>query len=131
VAGLEAALDWLAENDPARAAAVEGGPPLDGPEGTWEAHILQLTPNCVQVEAQGPGLLVLSEVYDPDWHVWVDGQETEMYRTDGILRGVYLEAGSHEVTFVYRPAGLWAGCVATVVGLIVTAALFLIGRRKT
>ena len=129
VAGLEVALDWLAENDPAEAAVVEGGSPLEGPEGTWDARLLQLTPNRIQVEAQGPGLLVLSEVYDPDWRVWVDGQETEIYRTDGILRGVYLEAGLHQVTFVYRPAGLWVGCVATAVGLIVTAALFLIGRK--
>ena len=129
VEGLDGALVWLAENDPAEAAAVEGGPPLEGPEAMWDAHILQLTPNRVQVEAQGPGLLVLSEVYDPDWRVWVDGQETEMYRTDGILRGVYLETGLHQVTFVYRPAGLGVGCVATMAGLIVTAALFLIGRK--
>jgi len=130
VEGLEGALAWLSENDPAGAAAVEGGPPLEGPEGMWDARILQLTPNRILVEAKGPGFLVLGEVYDPDWRVWIDGREAEMYRTDGILRGVYLEAGLYHVTFVYWPAGLGVGCGATVVGWVAAVALCLRGRRQ-
>ena len=127
--GVGGALDWLADNDPAQAAVVDGGPPLDGPEGTREADILEWTPNHVLVEAEGPGLLVLGEVYDPDWRAEVDGEPAAVVRTDGILRGVYLGMGGHRVTFVYCPAGLGAGVGLTAVGWIIAAALWLAGWR--
>lgn len=116
VDGLEGALVWLAANDPAGAAVVEGGRALRGGQQVREARIIEWAPNRVRVEAEGPGLLVLSEVYDPDWRAWVDGEPADVVRADGILRAVHLGTGQREVTFVYRPAGLWMGGVATIVG---------------
>jgi hypothetical protein len=135
--GLEDALAWLAEaeNDPHRTAVVEGteGAGEQGAEsrGTGEARIVQWTPNRIQVEAEGPGLLVLSEIYDPDWQAQVDGRDAEIVRADGILRGIYLEEGPHQVTFAYRPAGLWIGAGLTAVGWMCAAALWAVGRRHT
>ena len=136
VGDLAEALVWLAENDPGFAAAVET-------DGTWpktdfsgdptntrvkKARMNRLTPNRIEVEAEGPGLLVLSEVYDPDWRVEVDNQGAELVRTDGILRGALLEEGVHQVTFVYRPAGLWVGCVVSAGGWLLALALWIVGR---
>jgi hypothetical protein len=156
--GLEGALAWLAEaeNDPRRAAVVEGtegageqgarsreqgtgsggqeaGSEGQGAEGreAGQARIVQWTPNRIQVEAEGPGLLVLSEVYDPDWRGQVDGREVEIVRADGILRGITLEEGQHQVTFVYRPAGLGIGCGVTAAGWACAAALWALGRKHT
>lgn len=128
--GLEGALSWLAENDPSQAAVVDGGQPLQGPAGVQEARLVVWTPNRIQVEAEGPGLLVLGEVYDPDWRAEVDGQATEVVRTDGILRGVYLEEGCHQVTFVYRTAGLAVGIGVTTVGWMCATALWVAGWAK-
>jgi hypothetical protein len=88
---------------------------VEGAE-TREASLVEWTPNRITIKAQGPGLLVLSEVYDPDWRVRVDGESAKVARVDEILRGVNLEDGGHQVTLSYRPAGLVAGVVVTVWG---------------
>ena len=139
--GLEGALAWLVENDPREAAVVEGSTGARGQEAgsrrqetgskvAREARIVQRTPNRIQVEAQGPGLLVLSEVYAPDWRGQVDGRAVEVVRVDGILRGVYLEEGLHQVTFVYWPRGLGFGCGVTAAGWVCAAALWAVGHKR-
>jgi hypothetical protein len=95
-----------------------------------EARIVERTANRIEVEAEGPGLLVLSEVYDPDWRVEVDGQVAEMARVESILRGVYLEAGAHQVVFTYWPAGLEVGVVMAVVGWACVVASWVWGSRR-
>jgi hypothetical protein len=101
---------------------------VKGQESGEKARIVRWTPNRIQVEAEGPGLLVLSEIYDPDWRVQVDGESAGMVRAERILRGVYLEDGHHEVIFTYRPAGLWVGVGMTAAGWVLVMALYVIGR---
>jgi hypothetical protein len=36
-------------------------------------------------------------VWSPGWRVWVDDQEVLMYRVDGVVRGIYLDGGHHQV----------------------------------
>lgn len=93
-------------------------------DGEGEARLAWWSPNRIEVEAEGPGLLVLSEVYDPDWRAEVDGQPAEVVRTDGILRGVYLEEGLHRVVFTYWPGGLGPGIALTAAGWVCVAALW-------
>ena len=49
---------------------------------------------------------MLSEVYDPDWQARVDGGVAELVPVEGVLRGVYLADGPHQVAFAYWPSGL-------------------------
>lgn len=67
------------------------------------------TANTIDVKATGPGLLVLSEIDYPGWRVWVDGIEQPVQRVDGLLRGVLLSEGEHQVRFVFHPALVYAG----------------------
>ncbi|MBN1810214.1 MAG: YfhO family protein [Anaerolineae bacterium] len=98
-------------------------------EGAREARVVQWTPNHIQVEAEGPGLLVLSEVYDPDWRVRVDGETAELVCIKRVLRGVYLEDGLHQVEFIYWPFGLTVGVVSTALGWACVAVLWLFSRN--
>ena len=52
-----------------------------------------------------PSLLVVSEVYYPKgWKCYVDDKEVEIYKTNHILRSIYIDkAGKHIVHFVFRP----------------------------
>lgn len=63
--------------------------------------------------AKADGLLVLSEVYNPGWHVTVDGKLAELYQTDYLLRGVVVPKGSHEIVFTYKPKSLTYGLYIT------------------
>jgi hypothetical protein len=50
-------------------------------------------------------LLVVSEVYYPaGWKAYLDGAETEIFKTNSVLRSVVVPAGTHEVVFKYQPA---------------------------
>lgn len=49
-------------------------------------------------------LTVFSDVYyKPGWHVYVDGKETDHFRTNWILRGMVVPAGEHEIEFLFYP----------------------------
>jgi hypothetical protein len=108
----------------------------DGVQGPWdttevhEANVVKWTPNRIRVEAQGPGLLVLSEVYDPDWSVQVDGAPSKLLRAGEILRAVPLADGAHQVVFAYRPAGLGFGLGATIAGWLCVCGLSIVAWRR-
>jgi hypothetical protein len=111
-----------------RAFVVESEGALENPSMD-EARIIEWTPNRIRVEVEGPGLLILSEVYDPDWQVRVDGQSAELVRVAGILRGVYLQEGQHQVTFAYWPSGLTAGIALTAAAVAAAFGLWVAGKR--
>lgn len=57
----------------------------------------------IQIETDRPSVLVLSESAYPGWRVYVNGEENEILWLNLFFQGVEIEAGRHEVEFVYRP----------------------------
>lgn len=80
---------------------------LDRPLGFShsQVEILDYAPDriVVSVEADGPGVLVMTNNYSPFWKVWVDGTQQTIVPAYHTFQGVYLEAGQHEVVFEYDP----------------------------
>ena len=73
----------------------------------------------VRTQSAGARVLVVSENYQSNWSVWVDGEEAEMLRVHYIWKGVALSAGEHEVELRYfSPVLAWARG-AGLVGLVV------------
>jgi len=54
-------------------------------------------------ESPESGFLVLADIYYPGWKVTVDGEDRPLLNADAIFRAVYVEAGTHTVTFSYDP----------------------------
>ena len=52
-----------------------------------------------------PSLLVISEIYYPEgWRCTIDDEETEIYKTNHILRSIYIDSpGKHKVLFEFSP----------------------------
>ncbi len=90
-------------------------------------EILEWKPNQIILRAEGPGLLVLSEIAYQGWQAKVDDQTIEMQEPLGLLRAVELSPGEHIVKFTFRPLGVFLGLGCFSVGVL----LFVwVGRRR-
>lgn len=64
---------------------------------------------AIDVSLDGPGLFVVNDTYLDGWRASVDGQPANIERVNGLVRGVWLDAGQHRVRMRYRPPGLPLG----------------------
>jgi len=55
------------------------------------------------------GFLVVSEVFYPEWHAYIDGKEVTTHKTNYLLRGVLVPAGSHVVEFKFASPAFETG----------------------
>jgi hypothetical protein len=108
-------------------AVVEGLPfPVDLNVPAGEVRTIATTANRLEFEADGPGLLVMSEVYAPDWAATLDGAATAIWRTDGTLRGVLVPWGRHTIELTYQPRRVLAGVLISILSVIVCAGAVLV-----
>ena len=76
------------------------------------------------LRAAGPGLLVVSEGWDPGWSVRVNGASERVLRVNGDRLGVVLREGTHRVVFRHHARGLdWGVALALLGGAGLAAAL--------
>ena len=68
-------------------------------------------------------LLFLSDAYDEDWKVFINGQESRLLRTHYALRSVAVPAGNHQVKFKYQSNSFTQGLTVTVGSIIGLIAL--------
>jgi hypothetical protein len=74
-----------------------------------------------RIRATGPGVLVTSEIDYPGWRATIDGVPVKVENAFGILRGVELPAGTHDVVFEFRPSSVYFGAGTTLVFLLAAA----------
>jgi hypothetical protein len=61
-------------------------------------------------KSQAEKLAVFSEIYYPaGWKSYIDGKESNYFRTDYVLRGMVIPAGEHEIEFRFEPASYIVG----------------------
>jgi len=108
--------------DPAREVLLEESPPefQEKEEITSRVEWERDTPQEIElkVRTSAEGFLVLSDVYDPGWKAWVDGEPTKIYKADYLFRAVRVPAGEHTVTFRYFPRFLIPGILLALLALL-------------
>jgi len=112
---------------PGEEVVFEESPPelyLTGVENPGRALIEKYGSRNVKVRAEltAPGILLLNDSYSPDWKAYVDGEESRIYRANYLMRAVCLEAGDHNIEFVYRPRSFTVG---SIISLLVLAIILI------
>jgi hypothetical protein len=133
-----AALQRLSQDDfdLRRMAVVEHPVDVDSSPHPVEGSRAQVTSFSVEaleldVQAVADGLLVLSEINYPGWHVSVDGHAAQIVTANGIFRGIPLAAGRHHVRLWYAPTSVQIGmgiAAVTWVGGVITVLFLLLYR---
>ena len=90
-------------------------------EINYEIKNINYTANKITLSAEldQNGFLVLSDTYYPGWKAYVDGKETTIYKTDYIIRSIFLEKGFHNVEFIYDPISFKIGYITTLSTLFI------------
>ncbi len=89
-----------------------------------------------QSKSSSSNFAVFSEVYYPaGWKAYIDGKETEIVKTNYVLRGLSVPAGEHKITFEFKPKSyynsLTIGTVSSgIVWLLLIGAAFLSYRES-
>jgi len=108
--------------DPEKSALIEESHPFKAtsfdPSGKVDIVRLEDTEIVLQTESPPESFLVTSDIYYPGWQATIDGQPTPLYRTDYVLRGISLPAGSHKVRFEYHPQPFYTGMTVTILSLL-------------
>jgi hypothetical protein len=90
------------------------------------AEVTRAGGGFLEVRAEGPGLLVVAQGFDPGWSAQVDEGPAAVLRVNHTQLAVVLPAGPHRVALRYRARGLLAGtwlAAAAAAGLALRARL--------
>jgi hypothetical protein len=110
----------LAQGEPLRGPGCQGSTARISREGrAWVE---------VELEACGPGYLVLSDWFYPGWEATRDGASVPVLRADALLRAVPVPSGAHTVRFAYRPGSFWLGALLS--GMALGALVLVLWPRK-
>ncbi len=108
--------------NPARIAVVESERLLPDLTADSTATVSVSSYSARQIDVQvsrneGSGLLVLGELYYPrGWVATIDGEPTEIFKTNFALRGVIVPEGNHTVSLRFEPSSHTSGTTVAWVG---------------
>lgn len=67
-----------------------------------------------------PQVAVFSEIYyHGGWNAYIDGQKSDYFKADYLLRAMYLPAGDHTVEFKFEPESFWTGRMISIIASII------------
>jgi hypothetical protein len=97
--------------DPKKLAFVNGTKlNVDIPDSTVYANITEYKDELVNlnVNASGNNFLFFGDTYIPTgWKAYIDGQRTNIYKTDHGFMGIIVTKGKHQVEFKYAPTSFY------------------------
>ena len=88
---------------------------------------------ALETSTNNDSFLVFSDSYYPGWKAYIDNNETKIYKTNGMFKGIYITEGEHIVIFKYIPTGLIIGIIvslATIISMIITIIILFYRKRK-
>jgi hypothetical protein len=89
----------------------------------------------LKVETNKAGILYASEVYYPNWMIYIDDKKEELLRVNYCHRGAIVKEGTHKVVFKYEDKSFTYGYILCSISLLVIILGLIIqlkplGRKK-
>ena len=103
---------------------------IDKPDSTASIKLVKATIESYEydVNATGNNLMFMSDIYYPaGWKAYIDGQETEIYKTDYLFRSIVVPAGKHKVEIKFQPETYYKGKSITLISNIVVGLILVVG----
>jgi len=120
--------------DPTSTAILEQEPEFTvqpNPENQVELVSYDIHRIKLRASVKSPSLMVLSEIYYPaGWKAYVAGELTKIYKTNYILRSIFLKPGDHEVEFIFKPASFKIGLTISLITFILLIATLIYAIRR-
>jgi hypothetical protein len=120
--------------DPSQTAILEESPEFSvQPDNSNQVDLVSSDIHRVKLKAVvgSPALLVLSEIYYPaGWKAYVDGVSTKIYKTNYLLRSIFLKPGNHEIEFVFNPASFTIGLIISIFTFILLIVAIIYSLRQ-
>ncbi len=115
--------------------------PIEKPDSSFVRTTPSFNTMKYEIYTDTPALFVISEIYYPakgGWKAFVDGEDVSIYKTDHILRSIYIEQpGEHEVVFEFSPQTFFKYYRISVIAhifafacLILIAVITILNRKK-
>ena len=106
---------------------------LSDPNHLTKVQLLSYKPNEIKISTstEGNHLLFLSDTYFPGWKAYVDRSETKVYKANYSFRAILVPAGTHEITYAYKPESFSLGLKITIISIALLIIVpFLIRKRS-
>jgi hypothetical protein len=81
----------------------------------------------MKANASGNNLLFISEIYYPYWKAYIDGKETEIFKTNYAFRSIIVPPGEHTIEFKYESPGFETGKTLVLISNILVALALAFG----
>lgn len=110
--------------------AALGGDASGGVAGSATIGAYEPDRVSIDVAADRPGVLVITDLWAPGWDATLDGAGVPIHRVDAAFRGVVVQPGSHRVELRYRPWFTYAGFGLAFASLAMVLAWAIVERRR-
>jgi len=85
----------------------------------------------LKASVAAPALMVLSEIYYPaGWNAYIDGAKTKIFKTNYILRSIFLQPGEHDIEFKFEPNSFKLGLFISLITFLIMIVALIISVRK-
>jgi uncharacterized membrane protein YfhO len=84
----------------------------------------------IQSNSNNNSILVLTDVFYPGWTATVDGNPTEIFKANGLVRSVFVPAGEHFIEFEYVPYSFTLGLIISFITLIILVGAYTFSRKS-
>ena len=106
--------------------------PMDLQNSDTQVEVKEQTRNTVMASCSSTAdtFVCFSQNYSPDWRVYVDGEQQTIHMVNGLIMGVQIPAGNHEIKFVYQENSYLIGAGITFITYVSLVAAYFVERRR-